>query len=330
MAPMAPAPDFYGASPRIVHVDLRKLYAPLWKVRQTAQEIDKGDVSRSNAHPLHLKALGGGRYYVIDGNHRVLEALLAGRKTLPARVGYPGPLPGGVSDLARHADAVVEVASARASKAGRSTGSHTPKHIAALYVEKKGVYSRHPGVDPWDEERDARQYAGPHPAVAHPPCQRWGRYWQGGPSATTKLVKGDDGGCFKAALASVRRFGGVIEHPAGSYAWEHFGLRKPPVAGGWVEAGDGIGYTASVEQGHYGHRARKGTWLYVAGVPRNQLPELMWGPSEAELEHRPTTCEEGRLKERRRGAIERMCKRERLATPTAFSDLLIDLARRVQ
>lgn len=118
---MAPAPDFYGASPRIVHVDLRKLYAPLWKVRQTAQEVDKGDVSRSNAHPLHLKALGGGRYYVIDGNHRVLEALLRGEKTLPARVGYPGPVPGGVSDLARHADAVV------ASKAGRSSGRSAGK-----------------------------------------------------------------------------------------------------------------------------------------------------------------------------------------------------------
>ena len=54
----------------------------------------------------------------------------------------------------------------------------------------------------------------------------------------------------------------------------------------------------------------------------------MWGPSEAELEHRPSTSEEGRLKERRRGAIERMSKRERLATPQAFRDLLIDLARR--
>ena len=122
-----PAPDFYGASPRIVQVDVRKLYAPLWKVKQTAQEVDKGDVSRSNAHPLHLKALGGGRYYVIDGNHRVLEALLAGRKTLPARIGYPGPVPGGVNDLARHADAVVETGRAskagRAGKAGRSSGA---------------------------------------------------------------------------------------------------------------------------------------------------------------------------------------------------------------
>ena len=51
--------------------------------------------------------------------------------------------------------------------------------VAALYVEPDGAYIGLPGVDPWDERRDARTYAGPHPVVAHPPCQRWGRFWHG-------------------------------------------------------------------------------------------------------------------------------------------------------
>jgi hypothetical protein len=51
--------------------------------------------------------------------------------------------------------------------------------VAALYVEPQGCYVGVPGVDPWDEARDARTYAGPHPVVAHPPCQRWGRFWHG-------------------------------------------------------------------------------------------------------------------------------------------------------
>ena len=51
--------------------------------------------------------------------------------------------------------------------------------IAALYVETGGSYYGLPGVDPWDERRDARLYPGPHPAVAHPPCQRWGKLWAG-------------------------------------------------------------------------------------------------------------------------------------------------------
>jgi len=53
--------------------------------------------------------------------------------------------------------------------------------IAALYVSKSGPYFNHPEIDPWDEERDARKYKGPFSVIAHPPCQRWGRYWGGGP-----------------------------------------------------------------------------------------------------------------------------------------------------
>jgi len=62
--------------------------------------------------------------------------------------------------------------------------------IAALYVETGGPYFGVEGVDPWDATRDAREYAGPHPVVAHPPCKRWGRYWGGGPSAKVKRLKG--------------------------------------------------------------------------------------------------------------------------------------------
>ena len=51
--------------------------------------------------------------------------------------------------------------------------------IAALYVETDGCYFGIDGVDPWDEARDARLYAGPWPVVAHPPCQRWGKLWAG-------------------------------------------------------------------------------------------------------------------------------------------------------
>ena len=74
--------------------------------------------------------------------------------------------------------------------------------IAALYVEAGGGYYNQEMVDPWDELRDARNYRGPFPVVAHPPCQRWGKYWHGAPNKPHQYRMGEDGGCFAAALTA--------------------------------------------------------------------------------------------------------------------------------
>ena len=199
--------------------------------------------------------------------------------------------------------------------------------IAALFVERDGVYWNQEGIDAWDIERDARKYDGPHPVVAHPPCQRYGRYWSGGPSAKVKRIKGDDGGCFAAALAAVRRFGGVLEHPEASHAWRMFGLVSPPKKGGWVNADFHGGWTCCVEQGHYGHRARKATWLYAFGV---ELPVLKWG-SSGRRERLDDGFSSTATRRRARAAgikpERRLSDAERLATPIPFRDLLISIAR---
>ncbi len=202
--------------------------------------------------------------------------------------------------------------------------------IAALFVDERpgGAYVDLPGVDVWGVSRDARRYAGPWPVVAHPPCERWGRYWHGGPSARIRRTKGDDGGCFAAALAAVDRFGGVIEHPEASAAWDFFGLRRPPRFGGWVSAGWGRGWTCCVEQGHYGHRARKATWLYVSRV--RELPVLRWGRSRARvrLDAGYHSAEERRAaSDRSARDTERLAMRERAATPPEFRDVLLSIAR---
>ncbi len=194
--------------------------------------------------------------------------------------------------------------------------------IAALFVMADGPYAGIPGVDMWDQERDARHYAGPHRVVAHPPCERWGRYWNGGPSARVRRVKGDDGGCFAAALAAVRKYGGVLEHPAASAAWEAFGLNPPPRAGGWVNADFEGGWTCCVDQEHYGHRAQKATWLYAAGVP---LPSLRWGKGFSRLVDGYETAEE-RRRVIRTGVCQRLSKRQRTETPAGFRDLLLLIA----
>lgn len=200
--------------------------------------------------------------------------------------------------------------------------------IAALYVETDGAYFGLPGVDPWDERRDARKYAGPHPVVAHPPCQRWGRFWHGSTRKPHQFKLGDDGGCFEAAFKALRRFGGVLEHPADSHAWAAFGLNKPPRAGGWVYAGQGF-WTCCVYQGQYGHLAGKPTWLLACGMQPSDLPKLRWGKTEQRIHPRALELH-GYEKARRIGMMAMVGGKDktriRNATPPEFRSVLIGIA----
>jgi hypothetical protein len=205
--------------------------------------------------------------------------------------------------------------------------------IAALYVDTAGVYFGLSGVDLWDEARDARTYPGPHSVVAHPPCQRWGRFWHGSTRKPHQYLLGDDGGCFKSALAAVDRFGGVLEHPCDSHAWVAFGLCRPPRSGGWIRARtEGDGWTCCVYQGRYGHMAGKPTWLYANGVPQDQLPELRWGKVAQRL-HPVALERHGYEKARRIGMLSMIGGKDktrlRNATPPEFRDVLLRIARSV-
>lgn len=182
--------------------------------------------------------------------------------------------------------------------------------IAALFVDGAGVYSGRPDVEVWPWARDARRYAGPWPVVGHPPCALWG--WHARSIAPDRL--GLDGGCFRTALGNVHRVGGVLEHPASSSAWTAFGLQRP---GGWgwtrgpdVEAG--AVWVCAVDQGHYGHRAPKRTWLYLVTRTwdREPPPPLAWSPSGAS----------GRV-------LTTPHKRDREATPPLFAEVLLALVR---
>jgi len=196
--------------------------------------------------------------------------------------------------------------------------------VAALYVDPRGAYANQPGVEVWDEARDARLYAGPWPVVAHPPCAAWCTL------ATLReivhgLPRGEDGGCFSAALASVRAFGGVLEHPADSAAFRAHGLPRP-TRGAWTKDITG-GWACEVHQSAYGHSATKRTWLYYIGT--SAPPVLDWSSPPVPMairtgmSSRRGTSADANARRRPRG----LRRTRASATPPIFRDLLIAIAR---
>lgn len=191
--------------------------------------------------------------------------------------------------------------------------------VAALFVETGGRYFGIDGVDPWDAERDARKYSGPSPVVAHPPCflwvnlaaVNWKRYQRERPAW---YAGGTDQGCFASALESVRRFGGVLEHPAGSWAWSHHGLTRPSRIG-WQRClpWESDEWVCEVWQRAYGHPARKRTWLFYRGRP----------PMELDWSRAPGTHQVGWF-DRNKPTLG---KKAASATPPAFAEALLQLAR---
>lgn len=190
-------------------------------------------------------------------------------------------------------------------------------NIAALFVAKNGVYTDVAGVDAWHVERDATKYRGDCPVIAHPPCARWCQLaWL--VQARYGYKVGDDGGLFKFALETVRRVGGILEHPAHSLAWSTFFLPKPPKTG-WSDVDTQGGRSCLVYQQHYGHRARKATWLYAI---LRKYPELRWGKPAQE-----PTCYASTLRNKSKTDRKNMSKKERSATPVEFRDALIASVR---
>ncbi len=186
--------------------------------------------------------------------------------------------------------------------------------VAALYVDPHGPYPGMPGVDAWDISRDATQYDGPHPVVAHPPCGPWG--------LLAHLYEGDEQDLALRAVRQVRQFGGVLEHPAHSRLWAAACLPAP----GDSLSVDPNGYAIEVVQSDWGHVARKRTWLYLVDVPRSALE------SPPFRGRAPTHWASG-SRNAPRGPVPsgiKVCSaQQRRRTPLAFAEYLVRLARSV-
>lgn len=190
------------------------------------------------------------------------------------------------------------------------------KTVAVLFARRDSIYKTISGCDVWDEDRDARKWPGGTPIVAHPPCGHWGRLRM----LCTKPDEQKSLGL--AAVKFVRRWGGVLEHPAGSTLWAHMSLPKPSSGSDKYGA-----WTLSAPQWWWGHPAFKATWLYIVGVRKADIPEVPLKIGQPL--YTVSTASHSRATMHLRGLIGEMKKSERDITPPAFALWLVELARRV-
>jgi hypothetical protein len=186
--------------------------------------------------------------------------------------------------------------------------------VAVLFARADSVYKTLPGCDVYDIERDARTWPGGCPVVAHPPCRAWGRLHY------FAQPREDEPELALTAVDLVRRWGGVLEHPAYSKLWLYRMLPAPDAVDEWG------GITVPIVQRWWGHRADKATWLYVVGVSRRELPQMPLILGRAPYAVSPG----GGMRKGDTGWRPSIRKDEREHTPPELARWLVELARRVR
>lgn len=182
--------------------------------------------------------------------------------------------------------------------------------VAVLFARADSYYKTLPNVDVWDAERDARNWPGGCPLVAHPPCRAWGAF------AMFAKPRGDEKALAPWAIEQVRKNGGVLEHPYASKLWPALGLPEP---GKRDEFG---GWTLPIHQHWWGHRAEKKTRLYIVGCEPHEIPDMPMQLGQASH----VIGDVGRAsKGTKRPEVS---KAEREHTPPDLARWLIDLASR--
>lgn len=182
--------------------------------------------------------------------------------------------------------------------------------VAVLCVLPRSRYFQL-AAEVYDQARDAFNYAGTLPVVAHPPCRQFSRLR----GLAYHVPRERDLAHF--CVARVRELGGVLEHPSFSKLWQDAALPPP----GRYQRDEFGGFTIDVDQAWWGHPARKRSWFYVCGVSPRDIPPV---PLSFALATRTVSNFAPKYTSR----LPELAKRGRNATPPALADWLIELALR--
>lgn len=181
--------------------------------------------------------------------------------------------------------------------------------ISVLYVRKKSIYKSLVN-DCYDEERDARNFDKKNSVIAHPPCRAWSKL-----SALSKATD-EEKSLAPLAVELIRKVGGVLEHPASSALWKEKKLELPMPGAGYDKYG---GWSLSLDQFWFGHKAKKSTWLYIVGCKAMEIPEY---PLCFDAIQYVVTSTARNKKQPKKT----LSKKDREATPVLFAKWLIELA----
>lgn len=182
-----------------------------------------------------------------------------------------------------------------------------------LFTQAKSNYEGF-HTELYDLNKDARTYKDSRPVIAHPPCGSWGRL--------RKLCMHSNEVHQLAILAAtiVRQNKGILEHPAGSTLWKELNLPYPG------EPMDSYGgFTLSIDQHWFGHKAKKNTWLYIVGSDPRSIPPypLNFSPVTHSISSsKRNLTRQVRLKE--------LSKKARSATPVKLCEWLITLVKSLE
>jgi hypothetical protein len=171
--------------------------------------------------------------------------------------------------------------------------------VAILCTARNSVYKTIPGVDVYDIDRDAKNFEGGMPIVAHPPCRAWSAYCrhQAKPDRGEKEL-----GLWCAD--QLRKWGGCLEQPAHSHLFKAAGLPLPGHPEGNL-------WSADVWQFWWGYPMRKATWICFSGIDTRSIQY----PLRLHMHGN----------DRRRELV--MSKNQRSATTLEFATWLIEAAR---
>lgn len=130
---------------------------------------------------------------------------------------------------------------------------------AVLYCEPGSIYHQL-NCDVWDEKRNALTFNRPEPIIAHPPCRLWSRlhHFSKAPKCEKLMAI--------TAMMHIRKYGGVLEHPAGSHLFRTMSCNM----NGKIDKYGG--FLRSINQKWYGYKAEKRTYLYICGIGPGELP----------------------------------------------------------